>query len=70
MAKKLLTTESRIEQKAKRQREVEANDEWLPSRIEDHQWPGLLVYSTDQMGEGVKPSEPFRRGEIICDYNG
>ena len=67
MAKKLSTTESRIQ--AKRQREVEGNDEWLPSRI-DHQWPGLLVYSTDQMGEGVKPSEPFRRGEIICDYNG
>ena len=70
MAKKLPVTESRIEQKAKRQREVEANDEWLPSRIEDQQWPGLMVYSTDDMGKGVKTSKPFKRGDIICDYNG
>ena len=51
MAKKLPVTESRIEQKAKRQRELETNDKRLPSRIEDQQWRYISVAAVHiQMG--------------------
>ena len=71
MAKSMPIPTTRREKQATQQRKSTDSDACLRARVVDQKWPGLVVRdSVGSMGRGVCTTKPFRKGELVCDYNG